>query len=156
MGRVTGTDSRAFSFLYGLFIIYFEPSGSGESAGKYILIMTFSEAVKTCLVDKYATFSGRATRSEYWFLVLFGYLLAFLIVFVGIFVDSPEFIIGFSTVLVLILFIPSLSVCVRRLHDTGRSGWWYLIIFIPYVGSIALFIIFCLKSDEDNKYGSKP
>lgn len=118
--------------------------------------MTFSEAVKTCLVAKYATFSGRATRSEYWYLVLFGYLLAFIIVFVGMSVESPELMIGLSTVLGLILFVPSLSVCVRRLHDTGRSGWWYLLILIPYVGGIALFIIFCLKSDDDNKYGPKP
>ena len=133
-----------------------EPSGSGVCWKKYYIIMTLSEAVKTCLVDKYATFSGRATRSEYWYLVLFGYLLAFIIVFVGMSVESPELMIGLSTVLGLILFVPSLSVCVRRLHDTGRSGWWYLLILIPYVGGIALFIIFCLKSDDDNKYGPKP
>ena len=71
-------------------------------------------------------------------------------------VESPELMIGLSTVLGLILFVPSLSVCVRRLHDTGRSGWWYLLILIPYVGGIALFIIFCLKSDDDNKYGPNP
>ena len=155
MGRVTGTDSRAF-FICKLVFIYIEPFSSGESAGKNFLYMIFSEAVKTCLVDKYATFSGRATRSEYWYLVLFGYLLAFIIVFVGMSVESPELMIGLSTVLGLILFVPSLSVCVRRLHDTGRSGWWYLLILIPYVGGIALFIIFCLKSDDNNKYGPKP
>ena len=155
MGRVT-------SQILALFLFYMGYSSSllnrpvRESAGKIFLIMTFSEAVKTCLVDKYATFSGRATRSEYWFLVLFGYLLAFIIVFVGMSVESPELMIGLSIVLGLILFIPSLSVCVRRLHDTGRSGWWYLLILIPYVGGIALFIIFCLKSDNDNKYGPKP
>ena len=109
----------AFFFLYGLILIYLEPSGSGVCWKKYYIIMTLSEAVKTCLVDKYATFSGRATRSEYWYLVLFGYLLAFIIVFVGMSVESPELMIGLSTVLGLILFVPSLSVCVRRLHDTG-------------------------------------
>ena len=118
--------------------------------------MTFSEAIKTSLVNKYATFSGRATRSEYWYVVLFGYLLALLIVFLGMIIDSPELIIGLSTVLSLILLVPGLAVCIRRLHDTGRSGWWYLLVLIPYIGAIVLLIIFCLKSSEDNKYGPKP
>ena len=120
------------------------------------MFMTFSEAIKTSLVNKYATFSGRATRSEYWYVVLFGYLLALLIVFLGMIIDSPELIIGLSTVLSLILLVPGLAVCIRRLHDTGRSGWWYLLVLIPYIGAFALLIIFCLKSDEDNKYGPKP
>lgn len=120
------------------------------------MFMTFSEAVKTSLVDKYATFSGRATRSEYWYVVLFGYLLALLIVLLGMMVDSPELIIGLSSVLSLILLVPGLAVCIRRLHDTGRSGWWYLLVLIPYIGAIALLVIFCLKSSEDNKYGPKP
>ena len=120
------------------------------------MFMTFSEAIKTSLVNKYATFSGRATRSEYWYVVLFGYLLALLIVFLGMIIDSPELIIGLSTVLSLILLVPGLAVCIRRLHDTGRSGWWYLLVLIPYIGAIVLLIIFCLKSSEDNKYGPKP
>ena len=120
------------------------------------MFMTFSEAIKTCLVDKYATFSGRATRSEYWYVVLFGYLLALLIVLLGMMVDSPELIIGLSSVLSLILLVPGLAVCIRRLHDTGRSGWWYLLVLIPYIGAFALLIIFCLKSSEDNKYCPKP
>ena len=114
------------------------------------MFMTFSEAIKTSLVEKYATFSGRATRSEYWYVVLFGYLLVLLIVFLGMIIDSPELIIGLSTVLSLILLVPSLAVCIRRLHDTGRSGWWYLLVLIPYIGAIALLVIFCFKSDEDN------
>ena len=122
---------------------------------KHFMFMTFSEAIKTCLVDKYATFSGRATRSEYWYVVLFGYLLALLIVLLGMMVDSPELIIGLSSVLSLILLLPGLAVCIRRLHDTGRSGWWYLLVLIPYIGAFALLIIFCLKSNEDNKYGPK-
>ena len=118
--------------------------------------MTFKEAVKTCLVDKYATFSGRASRSEYWYSVLFGYLIAMLIVIFGMIIESPEVMIVLYSILSLILLIPGLAVCIRRLHDTGRSGWWYLLVLIPYIGAIALFIIFCLKSDEDNKYGPNP
>lgn len=118
--------------------------------------MTFTEAVKTCLVEKYATFSGRASRSEYWYLTLFGYLLSLLIFFIGYSLNSPELMMGISLVVCLIFFVPGLAVSVRRLHDTGRSGWWLLLAFIPYIGSIALFIIFCIGSNDDNKYGPNP
>ena len=118
--------------------------------------MTFAEAVKTCLVEKYATFSGRAPRSEYWYLTLFGYLLSLLIFFIGYTFNSPELMMGISLVVCLIFFVPGLAVSIRRLHDTGRSGWWLLLAFIPYIGSIALLIIFCIGSDDDNKYGPNP
>jgi len=118
--------------------------------------MTFTEAVKTCLVEKYATFSGRAPRSEYWYLTLFGYLLSLLIFFIGYTFNSPELMMGISLVVCLIFFVPGLAVSIRRLHDTGRSGWWLLLAFIPYIGSIALLIIFCIGSDDDNKYGPNP
>lgn len=118
--------------------------------------MTFTEAVKTCLVEKYATFSGRAPRSEYWYLTLFGYLLSLLIFFIGYTINSLELMMGISLVVCLIFFVPGLAVSVRRLHDTGRSGWWLLLAFLPYIGSIALLIIFCIGSDDDNKYGSNP
>ena len=88
------------------------------------MLMTFFKAIKTVMVDKFATFSGRATRSEYWYSVLFGYLLALLVIFLGMIIDSPELIIVLSSVLSLILFVPGLAVCIRRLHDTGKSGWW--------------------------------
>jgi len=118
--------------------------------------MTFTEAVKTCLVEKYATFSGRAPRSEYWYLTLFGYFLSLLIFFIGYTFNSPELMMGISLVVCLIFFVPGLAVSIRRLHDTGRSGWWLLLAFIPYIGSIALLIIFCIGSDDDNKYGPNP
>ena len=118
--------------------------------------MTFIEAVKTCLVEKYATFSGRAPRSEYWYLTLFGYFLSLLIFFIGYTFNSPELMMGISLVVCLIFFVPGLAVSIRRLHDTGRSGWWLLLAFIPYIGSIALLIIFCIGSDDDNKYGPNP
>ena len=118
--------------------------------------MTFTEAVKTCLVEKYATFSGRAPRSEYWYLTLFGYLLSLLIFFIGYTFNSPELMMGISLVVCLIFFVPGLAVSIRRLHDTGRSGWWLLLAFIPFIGSIALLIIFCIGSDDDNKYGPNP
>lgn len=117
--------------------------------------MTLSEAVKTCLVDKYATFSGRATRSEYWYFILFYYLVAFCLgLIIGM--TGSDFSMAITLFICIPLFIPSIAVAVRRLHDTGRSGWWYFICFVPYIGGIVLFIFFCLKSDDDNKYGPKP
>ena len=116
--------------------------------------MTLSEAVKTCLVDKYATFSGRATRSEYWFFILFYYLVAFCLGLIIGMIGS-DFSMAITLFLCIPLLIPSIAVAVRRLHDTGRSGWWYLITFLPYIGGIILLIFFCLKSDDDNKYGPK-
>ena len=118
--------------------------------------MIFSEAVKTCLVDKYATFSGRATRSEYWFFNLFYVLLIFIITILMAAINTPEFIASIALIIALGLFIPCWSVSFRRLHDTGRSGWWCLLVLIPYIGSLALLIIFCIGSVEDNKYGPKP
>ena len=99
------------------------------------MFMTFSEAIKTCLVDKYATFSGRATRSEYWYVVLFGYLLALLIVLLGMMVDSPELIIGLSSVLSLILLVPGLAVCIRR----HRKKW-----LVVSIGINTLYRCLCI------------
>ena len=118
--------------------------------------MTFSEAVKTCLVDKYATFSGRATRSEYWYYCLFCILLwLFLIVLLTI-VGNPELLTWISVIIGVLFIIPNWSVTFRRLHDIGRSGWCVLICLIPYLGRIILIIMMCLNSDEDNEYGPKP
>ena len=117
--------------------------------------MTFKEAVKTCLVDKYATFSGRATRSEYWYFFLFYYFFTFCLGFIVGFSESDHSL-AVIGLLCLPILLPSLAVSVRRLHDTGRSGWWFFITFVPYIGGIALLIFLCQKSDEDNKYGSNP
>ena len=64
--------------------------------------------------------------------------------------------VGVSVIIALLLMVPTYAVCVRRLHDTGRTGWWLLLYFIPCIGAIALLIMLCRKSDEDNKYGPKP
>lgn len=111
-------------------------------------------------LKKYATFSGRAQRAEYWYFVLF-YLLIFLGLSV---VDSITGLYGteagmglFGGLLTLGLFIPSIAVGVRRLHDTGRSGWWLLIALIPLVGAIVL-LVFAVQDSAagDNSYGPNP
>lgn len=109
---------------------------------KIINIMSFFEAVKTCLVEKYFTFSGRATRSEFWWFHLFTSLLIYGSVFLGIWMypNNPEIVFGICGVVMLLLIIPNLSVTVRRLHDVGKSGWFFLICLIPYIGAFILLI----------------
>ena len=124
--------------------------------------MDFKKAVRTCLKDKYANFSGRATRSEFWYFILFYYLLClpfYMLAFLTGLGNSFQLFyltVGISIIIALLIMVPTYAACVRRLHDTGRSGWWIFLYFIPYIGAIALLIILCMKSDEDNKYGLKP
>ena len=100
----------------------------------------FIKAIIACL-KKYATFTGRASRSEYWYFVLFELILS-LIPIVG-------------TIAAFVLLIPHLAVLVRRLHDVGRSGWWYFIgVVPPPIGAIWLIILLALPSQQGpNKYG---
>ena len=116
--------------------------------------MTFTTAVRTCF-QKYATFSGRARRSEYWWfqaflalVVLAGTMLVFLL--------RSEVPFYLTMVVAVGLVVPSISVTVRRLHDTSRSGWWYLITLVPYVGALVLLVLCCLDSDPSNQYGNSP
>ena len=110
-----------------------------------------------CL-KKYAVFSGRAQRMEYWMFVLFYVIFA---IALGI----VESIIGLggegggllSGLFVLGMLIPSLAVTVRRLHDTDHSAWWLLIGLVPLIGSIILFIFMVQDSQEgENRYGPNP
>jgi uncharacterized membrane protein YhaH (DUF805 family) len=71
-------------------------------------------------------------------------------------IEVYQLMVGLSVIMALLLMLPTYAVCVRRLHDTGRRGWWVLLYFIPWIGTIALIIMLCQKSDEDNKYGPKP
>jgi len=126
--------------------------------------MNLKEAVKTCLRDKYLDFSTRATRKEFWYFLLAFYLFSLFFYLITFIVDALSggsfqlfrLTAGIGIVIALLLVVPTWAVCFRRLHDTGRSGWWMLLYFLPYVGFIALLIIFCQKSDDDNKYGPKP
>ena len=124
----------------------------------------FSDAIRICMKEKYLCFKGRANRAEYWYFVLFSLIVSFFVAFVGgilgtVFSGGDEEVgLGLAFILIMIvslgLICPGLSVLVRRLHDTGRSGWWYFVCFIPWIGSIVLLVFMCLGSQEyDNKYG---
>ena len=97
---------------------------------------------------QYLGFSGRACRSEYWWFLLFQFiveiilLIAFPILYVIFFLGT---------------ILPYLAVAVRRLHDTGRSGWWMLIGLVPFIGGVFLLVFFVSEGEwGDNKYGPDP
>ena len=115
--------------------------------------MNFQKSIKTCF-QKFADFNGRASRSEFWYFYLFAILGYFISIFLAILMT---FFFAIAIIFGLVLFVPALSVTARRLHDTGRSGWWQLTAYIPYVGiiaSIILIVIFCIEGEKKkNKYG---
>ncbi len=109
---------------------------------------------------KYAQFGGRARRKEYWYFTLFNIIFSFTLGFIDGLVGSfdPEIGIGLlGGIYSLAVLIPSIAVAFRRLHDTGRSGWWLLIGFIPLIGAIVLLIFMVSdSSEEENQYGVSP
>jgi uncharacterized membrane protein YhaH (DUF805 family) len=111
------------------------------------------------VLRKYAVFDGRARRQEYWMFTLIGAMLPVALVVLAAMLgtnmeNTSSMIIG---AYYLAILLPSLAVAVRRLHDTGRSGWWLVVAVIPLIGSIAL-LIFTLQDSEQgtNQYGPNP
>lgn len=105
------------------------------------------------VLKKYAVFSGRARRKEYWMFTLFYLIFEIVFMAVGYAIDFPALV----GVLVVALLLPSLAVTVRRLHDTDRSGWWILIGIVPLVGFIVMLVFLCSDTQPGaNKYGPSP
>ena len=119
--------------------------------------MSFVQAVKT-VFKKYAVFSGRARRSEYWWFTLFTIIASIVAIEVdiAIFGEGMEDPTPISTGLSLALLLPWLAVTVRRLHDIDRTGWWYLISLIPVIGWIVLIVFNVTDSSPDNRFGPSP
>ena len=105
-------------------------------------------------LKKYADFSGRARRTEYWMFFLFNFII-------GIVLSVVDYVLGTAGIVgalfALAILIPSIAVGVRRLHDTDRSGWWMLIAFVPLIGAIVLIVFFVLDSTPgENRFGPNP
>ena len=107
------------------------------------------------VLSQYADFSGRARRKEYWMFTLFHAIAAAVLSVIDIILfGDPSFFYGLY---LLGTFIPILAVSVRRLHDIGKSGWWYLIILIPIIGGLILFIFSVMDSEPgSNNWGPNP
>ena len=132
--------------------------------------MSFTEAVRTC-ISKYATFDGRATRSEFWWFYLFivlvsaiGYIPFLILAALGSGDSGVSTIFGILAVIWMIvwiiamiaLIIPQLAVGCRRLHDRGQSGWLQLLLLVP-CGNIVLIVFWVMEGTPgDNAYGPKP
>jgi uncharacterized membrane protein YhaH (DUF805 family) len=111
--------------------------------------MGFGEAISTCF-RKYVVFGGRAVRSEYWFFILFQFLVVVALSIVDLVVGTGVL----SSIASLALLLPTLAVGARRLHDTDKSGWWLLIGLIPLIGAIVLIVFFCQEGTPGaNRYG---
>lgn len=120
----------------------------------------------------FAVFRGRASRREYWYT----YLMQSILLFAGVLGATLPLVIALivgdeggalqlcaggiaavSFLYMLVMAIPMIALSVRRLHDTGKSGWWYLVNWVPYVGSIAIIVLLALEGERcENKYGPKP
>lgn len=119
--------------------------------------MTITQAVSSVL-GQYAGFRGRARRAEFWWWNLFTLL-------VGVAVAVAELALGIgdetggpvSTLVAIALLVPNLTVCVRRLHDSSRSGWWLLVALVPLVGLVVLLVFFLAPSTPgENRHGPDP
>ena len=115
-----------------------------------------SWAVKTCFT-KYATFKGRASRKEYWYFCLFNFLVFAILYRLAYAINNESlslFFLGVVCLYSIVVILPGLSVTIRRLHDVGKSGWFYWIVLIPYLGGLILLYFMCKKGNSgENKYG---
>ncbi|WP_218925781.1 DUF805 domain-containing protein [Flavobacterium sediminis] len=121
---------------------------------------------KKVVLENYANFEGRARRKEFWMFQLINVL----VIFIGMFLfgvisgsvknSSSEFALiplGLLALYLLLIFLPALAVTIRRLHDTNRSGWYYLLSFIPYAGGIIMLIFYVSEGTVGpNQYGYDP
>lgn len=112
------------------------------------------------VLQNYADFSGRARRTEYWMFTLFNALISIALTVLDALFGTLDLEAGIgllSTIYALAVLVPSLAVLVRRLHDTGRSGWWMLIALIPFLGGLILFVFTVMDSEPGrNDYGPNP
>ncbi len=148
------------------------PTPVGEITAEKVESFDLITAYKS-MFKKYAQFSGRSRRSEYWLASIVNCIIVmvmYMVIYIPIIVDavnnrtpSTLTIILFLTVGLLwliytcVTLVPSLALSTRRLHDTGRSGWFLLLNLIPYVGSIIIFVFTVLDSQPgENKYGTNP
>ncbi|HJS46248.1 MAG TPA: DUF805 domain-containing protein [Rhizomicrobium sp.] len=119
--------------------------------------MTFKNAITSCYQTNYVGFTGRASRSEYWFFVLSYVLLTMVVAAVCALLGGSILLwIGIGIVM-LGVFLPSLAAQVRRLHDTNASGWWILIGLIPYIGGLIMLVWYCIPGTKgENRFGPDP
>lgn len=112
------------------------------------------------VLKKYAVFTGRARRKEYWGFAMFNFIITIVFVAFSGMSRGSGLLTIFSLALLLYslaIIIPGVAVAVRRLHDIDMSGWWLLLGLVPAIGGIALFVLTLLDSNPgENRYGPNP
>jgi uncharacterized membrane protein YhaH (DUF805 family) len=112
------------------------------------------------VLKKYAVFSGRARRKEYWYFCLFNVIISIVLAIIDVIFGTFSRAAGIGLlggIYALAVLIPGLAVSVRRLHDRNRSGWWLFIALVPLIGAIVLVVFMVQDSQEgDNQYGPNP
>jgi uncharacterized membrane protein YhaH (DUF805 family) len=108
------------------------------------------------VINQYFDFSGRARRKEYWLFSLFSIIISWTLTIIDMVFETYVFSI-ISTIYSLLIFIPSLAVLLRRLHDSGNTGWYLFLLLIPILGWIWLLVLLCIESEPGpNKWGENP
>lgn len=111
------------------------------------------------VLKKYAVFQGRARRKEYWMFQLINFIILIVLRIIGGVLEMHTYgddMNALMAIYSLAVLLPNIGVQVRRLHDTGRTGWWILIGLIPLIGFIVLLVFDVLDSEPDNQYGPNP
>ena len=117
--------------------------------------MNFQQSIEKCFKN-YANFNGRASRSEFWWFILFGLLVGVGTSIVDFIIDPTGNFVLFNSIASLALFIPQLSAGSRRLHDTGKSGWWQLL-YITIIGGIVVIVWLATEpTKKKNQFGPVP
>ena len=148
---VGGSDCQTRNIEHGLST---DQAARERSQQKGSLMNWYIEVLK-----KYAVFTGRARRTEYWMFLLFNIIIAIVLAFVdamaGMTAEGGQGVLG--TLYSLAVLLPGLGVTVRRLHDTDKSGWWLLIALVPLAGAITLLVFMLLDSQRsENRFGPNP
>ena len=128
-----------------------------NQTGRPTHMMSFGDAITNCLTNNYVGFSGRASRSEYWFWVLFTMIISIVTGIMDGFIFGSGLGTGLiSTLTSVVFFLPGLAVWVRRLHDVGKSGWWILssILILPVL--LLLYWLIIEGDSNPNEYGEVP
>jgi uncharacterized membrane protein YhaH (DUF805 family) len=111
-------------------------------------------------LKKYTVFTGRSRRKEYWFFLLFNILISMVLAIVDYITGTYSSAYGMGLlggIYTLGVLLPAIAVTIRRLHDSGRSGWWFLIVLVPIIGGIVLLVFMLLDSQPgENQYGPSP
>ncbi|MDY0415686.1 MAG: DUF805 domain-containing protein [Gammaproteobacteria bacterium] len=112
------------------------------------------------VLKQYAIFSGRARRKEYWYFILFNLIISIVLAAIDGAMGSYSAGTGMGllgSVYTLAILLPGIGVSIRRLHDTGRSGWWMLVGFVPLIGVLVLLVFMAQDSKPgQNQYGANP